>query len=448
MKFSRIFVSSIVIAFLLSSTHQFNKPFIEVSKKANPCIVSIISEKELVQPQFNPFFNDPFFKDFFPEFKQRGESLGSGVIIDDGGYIITNNHVIDGADKIKVILYNKNEYEASVIGVDPLSDLAIIQIDSDQPLSIIKMGDSDRLDVGEWVIAIGSPFGLHLNHTVTAGIVSAVGRSHVMSKLTYEDFIQHDAAINPGNSGGALLNLDGELVGINTAIATDGYSRSNAGVGFAIPINQAKRVIEDLLDDGIVSRGWLGVQIQSITSEISKALELENKRGALIVSIIPDSPAADSGLMEEDVVIKVDNNEIENDRDLVRMISSKHPGDYTTFTVIRGDEKLRVSVVLGERPDQKKIASINSESDSFDILGLKVSPLNNRNGLEIVSVESGSVAQQNGLRKDDIIVKIGREVLSSKDEYHSIIDTKERGDVIMLRIERNGNQSIYAFTIR
>jgi serine protease Do len=448
MKFSRIFISSIVIAFLLSSNHQFNQPFIEVSKKANPCIVSIISEKELVQRQFNPFFNDPFFEDFFPEFKQRGESLGSGVIIDDGGYIITNNHVIDGADKIKVILYNKNEYEASVIGVDPLSDLAIIQIDSDQPLSIVKMGDSDRLDVGEWVIAIGSPFGLHLNHTVTAGIVSAVGRSNVMSKLTYEDFIQHDAAINPGNSGGALLNLDGELVGINTAIATDGYSRSNAGVGFAIPINQAKRVIEDLLDDGIVSRGWLGVQIQSITDEISRALELENKNGALIVSIVPDSPAADSGLMEEDVVIKVDNNEIENDRDLVRMISLKHPGDYTTFTVIRGDEKLRVSVVLGERPDQKKISDMNSESDSFDILGLKVSQLNNRSGLKIVSVGSGSVAQKNGLRKDDIIVKIGRKVVSSKDEYHSIIDTKEKGDVIMLRIERNGNQSIYAFTIR
>ena len=158
MKFTRVVISSIIITLLLSSNHQFNQPFIEVSKKANPCIVSIISEKELVQRQFNPFFNDPFFEDFFPEFKQRGESLGSGVIIDEEGYIITNNHVIDGADKIKVILYDKNEYEASVIGVDPLSDLAIIQIDSDEPLSTIKMGDSDRLDVGEWVIAIGSPF--------------------------------------------------------------------------------------------------------------------------------------------------------------------------------------------------------------------------------------------------------------------------------------------------
>jgi len=448
MKFTRVFISSIIITLLLSSNHKFNQPFIEVSKKANPCIVSIISEKELVQRQFNPFFNDPFFEDFFPEFKQRGESLGSGVIIDEEGYIITNNHVIDGADKIKVILFDKNEYEAKVIGVDPLSDLAIIQIDSDEPLSAIKMGDSDRLDVGEWVIAIGSPFGLHLNHTVTAGIVSAVGRSNIMSRITFEDFIQHDAAINPGNSGGALLNLDGELVGINTAIATDGYSRSNAGVGFAIPINQVRRVVEDLLDDGIISRGWLGVQIQSITNEISKALELESKNGALIVSIIPDSPAADSGLMEEDVVIKVDNKKIESDRDLVRVISSKHPGDYTTFTVIRGDEKLRISVVLGERPTQEDLMSMNSKSVSFDILGLKVSELNSGKGVKIVSVESGSVAQQNGLRKDDIILKVGRSAITSKDEYHTIIDAKEKGDVVMLRIERSGKQSIYAFTIR
>ena len=448
MKFYKIFITNIIICFLFASNHQFNEPFIEVSKKANPCVVSIISEKEVVQRQFNPFFNDPFFEDFFPEFKQRGESLGSGVIIDKEGYIITNNHVIDGADKIRVILYDKNEYEATIVGVDPLSDLAIIQIEADQSLSTIKMGNSDKLSVGEWVIAIGSPFGLHLNHTVTAGIVSATGRSNVMSKLTYEDFIQHDAAINPGNSGGALLNLDGELIGINTAIATDGYSRSNAGVGFAIPINQAKRVVEDLLEDGTVSRGWLGVRIQNITDEISKALDLENKKGALIVSIVPDSPADNSGLMEEDVIIKVDSNEIENDKDLIRSVSSKHPDDYTTFTVIRENEKLRISVTLGKRPDEVDLVTKNNNTESFDILGLKVSDLNNRNGVKIISVENGSTAQQNGLRKDDIIVKIGRALISSKDTYNDIMNEKREGDVVMLRIERNGNQSIYAFTIR
>lgn len=451
MRLTKIIVLGIISCFLLSSNHQFNNPFIEVSKKANPCVVSIISEKEVVQKQFNPFFNDPFFEDFFPDFKQRGESLGSGVIIDKEGFIITNNHVIDGADKIRVILYNKNEYEASVIGVDPLSDLAIIQIEADEALSTVKMGNSDKLSVGEWVIAIGSPFGLHLNHTVTAGIVSATGRSNVMSKLTYEDFIQHDAAINPGNSGGALLNLDGELVGINTAIATDGYSRSNAGVGFAIPINQAKRVVEDLLEDGTVSRGWLGVRIQNITEEISKALELENKKGALIVSILPDSPADESGLMEEDVIIKVDSKEIENDKDLIKAISSKHPDDYTTFTVVRGNEKLRISVMLGKRPDEDNLASSSKstdKSDSFDLIGVKVSDIDDRNGIRIISVENGSNAQQNGLRKDDIIVKIGRSLIDSIDTYHEIISSKEKGDIVMLKIERNGNQIVFAFTIR
>ena len=451
MTITRIIISGIMFCFLLSSNHQFNNPFIEVSKKANPCIVSIISEKEVVQKQFNPFFNDPFFEDFFPEFKQRGESLGSGVIIDGEGYIITNNHVIDGADKIRVILYNKNEYEASVIGVDPLSDLAIIQIEVDESLSTVKMGNSDKLSVGEWVIAIGSPFGLHLNHTVTAGIVSATGRSNVMSKLTYEDFIQHDAAINPGNSGGALLNLDGELVGINTAIASDGYSRSNAGVGFAIPINQAKRVVEDLLEDGTVSRGWLGVRIQNITEEISKALELDSKKGALIVSILPDSPAHDSGLMEEDVIIKVDSREIENDKDLIREISSKHPNDYTTFTVVRGDEKLRISVVLGERPDENNLASSSKsieKSDSFDILGIKVSDIDDRDGVRIIAIESGSTAQQNGLRKDDVIVKIGRSFIDSINTYSDMIESKEKGDIVMLKIDRGGNQTVFAFTIR
>ena len=270
----------ILIGLVSANKYQFNQPFIEVAKNANPSVVSIISEIEVSQQQFNPFFNDPFFEDFFPEFKRKGQNLGSGVIIDSEGYIITNNHVVDQASSIKVILYDKTEIEAEIIGVDPLSDLAVIKINTDTKIQEVEMGNSDELSIGEWVVAIGSPFGIHLNHTVTAGIVSAVGRSNVMSKLNYEDFIQHDAAINPGNSGGALLNLDGQLVGINTAIATDGYSRSNAGVGFAIPINQAKRVIDDLVKDGTVSRGWVGIQIQNVSSAISEALNLDSQKGA------------------------------------------------------------------------------------------------------------------------------------------------------------------------
>ena len=451
MKFFRIFIPSLIFTLLLASNHKFNQPFIDVSKTANPYIVSIISEKDFMESQFNPFFDDPFFEDFFPDFPQferRGESLGSGIIIDREGYIITNNHVVENADKITVILYNdKTEYEANVIGVDPMSDLAIIQIDYDITLPNIVMGDSDKLEVGEWVVAIGSPFGLHLNHTVTAGIVSATGRSSVISKLSYEDFIQHDAAINPGNSGGALLNLDGELIGINTAIATDGYSRSNAGVGFAIPINQAKRVIEDLISDGTVSRGWLGVHVQGINEKISKALGLDSMNGALVVSILEDTPAAGSDLMEDDIIVKVDNKEIEDEKELIKIISSKHPGDTAKFTIVRGDEKLQISVILGERPKEGDLSKTDTKSEEFDIIGLKVSNTDDGNGVKIVSIKSGSSAQSNGFRVNDIILKIGRESIASKDQYNSLISEYEKGEVVMLKIVRNGNQGVYAFTI-
>ena len=454
MKFFKIFISTLIFTVLLASNHKFNVPFVEVAKNGNPYVVSIIAEKKYVEQQFNPFFNDPFFEDFFPDFPQferKGESLGSGVIIDKKGYIITNNHVVEDADKITVILYNdKTEYEANIIGVDPLSDLAIIQVETDITIPNIKMGDSDDLEVGEWVVAIGSPFGLHLNHTVTAGIVSATGRSNVISKLSYEDFIQHDAAINPGNSGGALLNLNGELIGINTAIATDGYSRANAGVGFAIPINQAKRVVEDLISDGAVSRGWLGVQIQPINEEISKALGLDSMNGALVVSIIDDSPASESDLMEDDIIVKVDNKDIEDQKELMKVIADKHPGDTAIFTVLRGDEKLRISVKLGTRPIDGKLAKSNTkieESKSFDIIGLKVSNTDNGVGVKIASVEKGSSAFRNGFRVDDVILKIGRESITSKSQYENLISNYEKGDVIMLRVMRDGNQGVYGFTI-
>jgi len=447
MKLFKIFFLSIVFSFTFTSNYKFNQPFIDVAKSANPSVVSIITEIEVTQRPFNPFFNDPFFEEFFPEFKQKGQTLGSGVIIDKEGYIITNNHVIDNADKIKVILYDKTELEAEIIGVDPFSDLAVIKVDTNIILPEIDMGNSSMLSVGEWVVAIGSPFGLHLNHTVTAGIVSAVGRSNVISRLSYEDFIQHDAAINPGNSGGALLNLDGELVGINTAIATDGYSKSNAGVGFAIPIDQAKRVFEDLINDGEVSRGWLGVQIQAIDESIAEALDLDTKEGALIVSIVEDSPADNSGLEEDDVIIRVDNKSIKSDKDLMRTVSSKHPGDFTNFTIIRGDEKLRISVTLGERPSDGNVISKSSKESESDILGIRVSSTKDNNGVKIISIDKGSPAQKNGLAVNDVILKIARNKINSIEDYENIIKRYDDGDVIMIRIERNGNQVIRAFNI-
>ena len=222
----------IVFTFAYPTKKDFSEAFIQVAEVGNPSVVSIVSEK-VVEANFHQFF-DPF-DDRFPKEEFKGHSMGSGVIIDaDEGYIITNNHVIKDAEEIKVVLFNKREVEATIVATDPPSDLAVIKVEPNN-LTSVDLGDSDKLSVGEWVVAIGSPFGLHLNHSVTAGIVSAVGRNSVMSRNNFEDFIQHDAAINPGNSGGGLFNLDGELIGINTAIATDGFSRANAGVGFAIP---------------------------------------------------------------------------------------------------------------------------------------------------------------------------------------------------------------------
>ena len=282
----KIFVL-LFIGFLFSypNKNDFNELFIKVSQEGSPAVVSILSEK--TEQYINPFFFDPFGNsDPFEPKERKSQGIGSGVIIDKNkGYILTNNHVVDGANEIKVILFDKREIEAEILGTDPLSDLAVLKIDASD-LEQVNMGNSDKLEIGEWVIAIGSPFGLHLNHTVTCGIVSAKGRSDVISRANFENFIQHDAAINPGNSGGALFDLNGDLIGINTAIATDGFSKSNAGVGFAIPINQAKRVIEDLINGGQVLRGYLGVMIQDLDENKAKVLGLENNKGAFVSMMV------------------------------------------------------------------------------------------------------------------------------------------------------------------
>ena len=338
--------------------NDFNRLFINVSQEGSPTVVSIVSEK--TEKYINPFFFDPFGNDdpFSPQ-ERKSQGLGSGVIIDkEKGHILTNNHVIDGADEIKVILYDKREIEAEILGVDPLSDLAVLKIDADN-LAQAKIGNSDNLEIGEWVIAIGSPFGLHLKHTVTSGIVSAKGRSDVISRANFENFIQHDAAINPGNSGGALFDLNGDLIGINTAIATDGYSKSNAGVGFAIPINQAKRVMQDLINGGEVLRGYLGVMIQDLDENKAKVLGVENKKGAFVTMVVEDGPAGKAGIKEKDVIISLNSKPIDDSNQLRNDVSSMRPGETAVFSIIRNELLQSVSVVLGKRPGE------NSCDDKF-----------------------------------------------------------------------------------
>ena len=445
----RIILSLILfINFIFCNYNQFNQAFIDVAKNQSSSIVSIISEK--TQKQNNMFFFNPFFDDFGDQFDQqerKSQSLGSGVIIDnDKGYIITNNNVIENAEEIKVILYDKREFDAKIIGTDPLSDLAVIQIEPDN-LAKAKFGDSNLLQIGEWVIAIGSPFGLHLNHTVTAGIVSAVGRSDVISRMNFENFIQHDAAINPGNSGGGLFNLNGELIGINTAIATDGFSKSNAGVGFAIPVNQAKRVVEDLITSGKVSRGWLGVQIQDIDDSMQKALKLNSKKGAFIASVGKDSPADLGGLKEKDVIIAMNAIEIDDTNQLKNKVSSAKPGEMIIFTVIRNGNNETVMITLGTRPDQGSMKDVFS-LNSFDKLGMKVENNPDGGGVLILDIYPKSEAYSKNIRKGNLITEIGNDTIETVEDYKLSLENYEVGDPIMIRIINNGNPRYEAFEIK
>ena len=435
------------MGFLFSypNKNDFNELFIKVSQKGSPAVVSILSEK--TEQYINPFFFDPFGNsDPFEPQERKSQGIGSGVIIDKKkGHILTNNHVIDDANEIKVILFDKRELEAEILGTDPLSDLAVLKVDADD-LEQATMGDSDNLEIGEWVIAIGSPFGLHLNHTVTCGIVSAKGRSDVISRANFENFIQHDAAINPGNSGGALFDLNGDLIGINTAIATDGFSKSNAGVGFAIPINQAKRVIEDLINGGQVLRGYLGVMIQDLDENKAKVLGLEDKKGAFISMVVEDGPADQGGLKEKDVIISLNSKPIENSNQLRNDVSTLRPGETAVFSLVRNELLQSISVVLGQRPDENSIGDSYKQKTKYDLLGLIIED-NDNEGVKIIDISSDGEAYSNNIRKNDIINEVNRIEIKNSEDYYNEIKKYSKGDVILLRIVRNGNNLYEAFEI-
>ena len=437
---------SLTFVLAVPSKNDFNELFIEASQKGSPTVVSIISEK--IEKYTNPFFFDPFgSQDPFSPQERKSQGLGSGVIVDkEKGYILTNNHVIDNASEIKVILFDKREVKAEIIGTDPLSDLAVLKINTNN-LVQANIGDSDYLEIGEWVIAIGSPFGLHLNHTVTCGIISAKGRSDVISKSNFENFIQHDAAINPGNSGGALFDLNGDLIGINTAIATDGYSRSNAGVGFAIPINQAKRVMEDLINGGEVLRGYLGVMIQDLDANKAKVLGLENKKGAFVTMVVEEGPAGKSGIKEKDVIISLNSMPIEDSNQLRNDVSTLRPGDTAVFSIIRNKLLQSVPVVLGKRPGEGSISN-SYQQQKYDLLGLIIEDNLEGNGVIISDIDTDGEAYQNNLRKNDLINEINNSTIRGTNDYYTEIEKYKSGDVVMLRIVRNGNNIYEAFEIK
>ncbi|MDR1126077.1 MAG: Do family serine endopeptidase [Deltaproteobacteria bacterium] len=442
--------------------------FVQLAKDAGPAVVNVSIERTTtvrqpsmpIPPEF--FRGSPFGDDFMDEFfggprsaprERRQSSMGSGFLISGDGYLVTNNHVVDGADVIKVKIRGKNgkveeTYDAEVVGADRETDLALLKIKADHELPHIEFGDSDALEVGEWVVAIGNPFGL--DNTVTAGILSAKLRN--IGSNTLVRFLQTDASINPGNSGGPLLNMDGQVIGINTAIAANGQ-----GIGFAIPSSLAKEIIDDLKADRKVSRGWLGVSIQNVDEATAKALSLPKAAGALIGGVMPDQPADKAGLEAGDVILTVDKSEIADADELMRTIAAMKPGAAVNVEVWRDGKKQTKKVVLSERgggqdePDKKPEVK---PQENLNPLGLQIRALNEQEfsrlrldpkqgGVLITQVEPDKPGAKSGLRRGDVVLAVGRNSVKGADEFdRTVNDMSTKQGAVMLQVYRNGQRFI------
>jgi serine protease Do len=431
--------------------------FVAVARAATPAVVNISTIRTVRAPapgQADPFFEDPFFRRFFgDDFLRRFEvprerrerSLGSGVIVSGDGYIVTNAHVIAGAEGIEVLLADDKRYSATVVGSDPKSDLAVIRIDA-RDLPALPWGDSDRLAVGQYVLAIGNPFGL--NQTVTLGIVSAVGRANV-GIAEYEDFIQTDAAINPGNSGGALVNVRGELVGINTAILS--RSGGHLGIGFAVPSKMARAVMRSLIDMGRVVRGWLGVSIQPLTPALASKLGLDEPQGVLLAEVTPDSPAQRAGMQPGDVVIAFAGQQIRNPTVLRNVVAGTPVGEQVEMTILRDGQRKTLKVVLAEQPDEAARDEDRGAPavERNALSGMEVRTLTpalasrlgvraDTKGVVVTRVAPGAAAERAGLREGDVIVAIERKPVASAEEFGRIAGAVDPKESVLLTIQREG----------
>lgn len=419
-------------------------------KKVAPSVVTVWSSRK-VKNETMQSFADPFFRRFFGDTfgnssvprELREQGLGSGVIVSEDGYIVTNNHVIDGASDIKVSLADKREVTARVVGTDSKTDLAILKVE-EKGLTPVKMADSSKVEVGDLALAIGNPFGV--GQTVTMGVISATGRGGLGIE-EYEDFIQTDAAINPGNSGGALINADGELIGINTAILS--RSGGNQGVGFAIPVNMARNVMDQIIHDGKVSRAFLGVSIQPVTSQIAKAFGLAKAQGALVSDVAVSSPAARVGLKAGDVILKVDASEVSDSRALQLMVGQMTPGRLVHLTVWRDNREQNFTVTLGDQAHVSKTAESNSENKSEKLLdGMATENLTSEivrqfniapgtNGVFVRRVEPGSAAAQAGLERGDVILEVNRHPVPTVEQLHRYI--AESSESALLFVNHDGH---------
>jgi serine protease Do len=421
-------------------------PLVRAIEKVGPVVVNINTE-EAPTKRRNPFRNfggqfgngifDRFLQDLMPNFNESRRSLGSGVIINSSGYILTNEHVIGKAVKIKVTLIDKREFDAHLVGADRKTDLAVIKIDSDTPLPFVEMGRSDDLMIGETVVAIGNPFGLQ--HTVTTGIVSALNRSIKAGKNTvYHDFIQVDASINPGNSGGPLLNINGSLIGINTAI----YQKAE-GIGFAIPINNAKRIIKDLINYGKVRRGWLGASVQDMTPELLRYFKLDRQMGVLVTKIFSGSPAHRAGVKQGDVVLHLDNHEISNKLEYQQRVGAYSVGNAIQFKILREGKEKNIRLFV------KSISKNEVEGFTLDWLGLRIQKINERalrqfrlstrKGVVVTQVVKGSASGQIGLIPGDVIRQFNQNKIRSEEDFNKAVLEAGNRDSALLLVQRGNN---------
>jgi serine protease Do len=450
----------------LAQTPITSDTFADIAKKTSGAVVNISAEKvvknefselfpgqnphgrgmrpEMPMPPEGPFrdfrdFFDKFFGEMPKSFKTR--SLGSGFIIDPQGYVVTNNHVVEGADKIKVILEGGKEYKATIKGRDPKTDLALIHIVNPPPnLPFLKFGDSDAIRQGDWVVAVGNPFGL--SHTVTQGIISAKGR--VIGAGPYDNFLQTDASINPGNSGGPLLNLQGEVVGINTAILASGQ-----GIGFATPSNIAKSIMPQLREKGKVIRGMIGVQVQNVTPELAKSFGMSEPKGALVAEVNPGSPAEKAGIQRGDIIIEFNGHPIHEMNELPRLVAETAPGAKATVKVLRDGKEKNLNLTITEMTEEKPAQAATGEGGEEESpLGLMVSNLTpelarrfrlrDNKGVVVVQVTPGSAGAEAGLRPGDLVLEISGHAMSNIKEFRGAVKKLKKGQVARLLIKRQG----------
>jgi len=462
-------IAYIVIVFFLSFFFSLNvfayeqgsivgsSVFSDIAEKNKLAVVNIstVTKAKRIPRQFNqrgfqqgdPFndlFND-FFERFYgiPQRSMPKQSLGTGFIIDSKGYIITNNHVVENADEISVSLSDEREYKAKLVGTDPKTDIALIRIITKDKLPFVKLGDSEKLKVGEWVMAIGNPFGL--NNTVTVGVVSAKGR--VIGSGPYDNYIQTDASINPGNSGGPLFNTQGEVIGINSAIFTGGAGAGNIGIGFAIPINMAKQIVNDLKENGRVTRGYLGVMIQKVTKEIAEPLGMLSPKGALVAEVVKNSPAEKAGIKRGDIIVAINGKTVKSVDELPRLVAKVKPGSKSRVTIFRHGKEIVKTVLIGKLDGEKKLSGAAGGRES-DLLGLSVEEVtldmaqkygfDTDEGVIVRDIDPEGNAARAGIRLGDIILEMNQKVVDSLETYNKILASISKKKSVLLVIKRRG----------